>query len=78
MHVYSGLNPQLPRDSITWPSVRMSHRSQYRNNKVPIHHIDGKVNLANIITKEFKDITHFLVMHHIVTYIAPSNTLSLS
>ena len=47
-----------------------------QNNTVSIQHIAGKVNLADIFTKEFKDITHCLSMRDIVTCIAPSNSYS--
>jgi hypothetical protein len=35
-------------------------RENIATNFVSIHHVDGKLNLANIITKEMKDTTHFV------------------
>jgi len=50
-------------------------RKSIQSNFVAIKHIDGKTNLADIFTKEMKDISHFVLLRrdlimfprHIVT-----------
>jgi hypothetical protein len=41
-------------------------RESVLSNFVTIKHIDGKVNLADIFTKEMKDVSHFVVLHDLV------------
>ena len=35
-------------------------RENIANNFVTINHVDGKVNMADIFTKEMRDTTHFV------------------
>ena len=37
-------------------------RENVSNNFVSICHVDGKVNLADLFTKEMKDVTHFVTL----------------
>ena len=35
-------------------------RENVANQFIHVQHIDGKINLADIFTKEMKDVTHFI------------------
>jgi len=41
-------------------------RENIANNFVTIQHIDGKINLANIFTKEMKDVGHFVELRDLI------------
>jgi hypothetical protein len=41
-------------------------RENILNNFVQIHHVNGKINLADIFTKEMKDVGHFVVLHNLM------------
>jgi hypothetical protein len=41
--------------------VRENIASQF----VSVHHVDGKTNLADIFTKEMKDINHFVTLRNL-------------
>jgi hypothetical protein len=41
-------------------------RENIVSNFVQINHIDGKINLADIFTKEMKDVNHFVELRNLV------------
>ena len=41
-------------------------RKSIQSNFVAIKHIDGKTNLADIFTKEMKDISHFVLLRDLI------------
>jgi hypothetical protein len=41
-------------------------RENLANNFVTIQHIDGKINLADIFTKEMKDVGHFVELRDLI------------
>ena len=41
-------------------------RESIQSNFVAIKHIDGKTNLADIFTKEMKDISHFVLLRDLI------------
>jgi hypothetical protein len=52
------------------------HKNRVRENIlskfVTICHVDGKINIADIFTKEMKDTTHFVELHDLFMRPRPS------
>jgi hypothetical protein len=47
-------------------------RENVENNFVQIEHIGGKVNLADLFTKEMKDTNHFVTLRNLMMRPCPS------
>ena len=46
-------------------------RESVQDKKVSVHRMAGNTNLANIFTKDIKDISDFITMHDVITSITP-------
>jgi hypothetical protein len=43
-------------------------RENVQSGFVPIHHVNGKTNLADLFTKEMKDTSHFVELRHLMMH----------
>ena len=46
-------------------------RENIQNKNITISHVEGKINIADIFTKEDKDHTHFINMRNILLHFTP-------
>ena len=51
-------------------------RENIHNKTIKISHVDGKVNIADIFTKEDKDSTHYLAIRDLLLYDIPVCSIS--
>ena len=51
-------------------------RESVSNRTVSIKHIEGKINIADIFTKELKDTTLFITLRNLITSIAPIHSIT--
>ena len=47
-------------------------RENVENNFVTIEHVGGKVNIADLFTKEMKDTNHFVTLQNLMMHPRPS------
>ena len=50
-------------------------RESVFNRNISIKHIEGKINIADIFTKELKDTTLFIILRNLIISITPTNSI---
>lgn len=72
MPVSIGPSVAPPKVSDIFRCTKNLVRENVENNFVQIEHIGGKMNLADLFTKEMKDTNHFVTLRNLMMRLRPS------